>query len=367
MFFCASISLSAYNQNNNLHAAISPSGNKQAQKIDERRRRYILAFVSYITSAVMFIYGVKNFSAEQILLPVILFGTGLAFLLNILWFHISRNLQRACVIEALLVGGFVLSLVYQGGFNNTALYWVFPFPAILFGLLGVRIALLSNALLVLALCIMLFVPDVILAQYKEAEASRFIASLLIVITVCWINDHYRERSHQAMELLQQSKELQANTDALTGLANRRFIDASLLPSLALQPTQFFPLSLIMCDIDHFKQLNDRFGHDAGDEVLKAIAKLFKQHLRQQDIACRTGGEEFLLILPHTNRADAFLVAEKIRQHFNQLRLAVLPDDYPLAASFGVAICTSADDFASAVKLADEQLYKAKGAGRDQVC
>ncbi|MBU2114914.1 MAG: hypothetical protein KKE94_14210, partial [Gammaproteobacteria bacterium] len=67
-----------------MHAAISPSGNKQAQKIDERRRRYILAFVSYITSAVMFIYGVKNLSAEQVLLPLILFGTGLAFLFNIL-------------------------------------------------------------------------------------------------------------------------------------------------------------------------------------------------------------------------------------------------------------------------------------------
>ena len=59
-------------------------------------------------------------------------------------------------------------------------------------------------------------------------------------------------------------------------------------------------------IDHFKQLNDRFGHDAGDEVLKAVAQLFRQYLRQHDIACRTGGEEFLLILPHTNRADAFL-------------------------------------------------------------
>ena len=314
----------------------------------------------------MFIYGIKNLSSEHILLPLILFGTGLAFLLNILWFHLSRNLQRACVIEAVLVGFFVLSLVYQGGFNNTALYWVFPFPAILFGLLGVRIALLSNALLVLALCIMLFVPELILAQYKDAEASRFIASLLIVITVCWINDHYRERSHQAMDLLQQSKEIQANTDALTELANRRFIDASLLPNLALQPAQFFPLSLIMCDIDHFKQLNDRFGHDAGDEVLKAVAQLFRQHLRQQDIACRTGGEEFLLILPHTNRADAFLVAEKIRSQFEQQTLLASQPDYPLTASFGVALCDNAEDFGRAVKQADEQLYLSKRNGRNQV-
>lgn len=349
-----------------MHAAISPSSNKQAQKIDERRRRYILAFVSYITSAVMFVYGVKNFSAEQVLLPVILFGTGLAFLVNIIWFHLSRNLQRACVIEAVLVGSFVLSLVYQGGFNNTALYWVFPFPAILFGLLGVRIALLSNALLVLALCIMLFVPELILAQYKEAEASRFIASLLIVITVCWINDHYRERSHQAMDLLQQSKEVQANTDALTELANRRFIDASLLPSLALQPAQFFPLSLIMCDIDHFKRLNDRFGHDAGDEVLKAVAQLFRQYLRQQDIACRTGGEEFLLVLPNTHRVDAFIVAEKIRSQFEQRVLLKAQPSYRLTASFGVALCDNAEDFNLAVKQADQQLYLSKRNGRNQV-
>ena len=349
-----------------MHAALQRPNNKQAQKIDERRRRYILAFVSYITSAVMFIYGVKNLSAEQVLLPLILFGTGLAFLLNILWFHLSHNLQRACVIEAVLVGSFVLSLVYQGGFNNTALYWVFPFPAILFGLLGVRIALISNAILVLALCVMLFVPELILAQYKDAEASRFIASLLIVITVCWINDHYRERSHQAMDLLQQSKELQANTDALTELANRRFIDASLLPSLALQPAQFFPLSLIMCDIDHFKQLNDRFGHDVGDEVLKAVAQLFRQYLRQQDIACRTGGEEFLLVLPHTTLVDAFLVAEKIRSQFEQKRFVAAAPEYGVTASFGVALCDNAEDFNRAVKQADQQLYLSKHNGRNQV-
>lgn len=349
-----------------MQASLNRNYTKQAQNIDDRRRHYILAFVSYITSAIMFVYGVKNINAEQILLPVILFGTGLAFLLNILLFHLSHNLQRACIVEALLVGSFVLSLVYQGGFNNTALYWVFPFPAILFGLLGVRIALLSNAILVLALCVMLFVPELILAQYKDAEASRFIASLLIVITVCWINDHYRERSHQAMDLLQQSKEIQANTDSLTGLANRRFIDSSLLPSLAQQPSQFLPLAVVMCDIDHFKQLNDRFGHDAGDEVLRAVAALFHRNLRQHDIASRTGGEEFLLVLPHTSRADAFLVAEKIRRQFSRSVMLASTPEYKISASFGVAVCDSADSFQDAVKLADQQLYQSKRNGRNQV-
>ena len=341
--------------------------NQQSQHIDARRRHHILAFVSYITSAVMFVYGFKNLHAEQWLLPLILFTIGGCFLLNVLVYQASKKLQRACTIEALLVGVFVLSLAYQGGHNNTALYWVFPFPAILFGLLGVRHALLSNALLVVILAAMLFSPELILAEYKEAEASRFLASLLIVIIVCWINDHYRERSHQAMELLQQSKELQANTDALTGLANRRFLDSSLLPALAQQSNELFPLAVIMCDIDHFKQLNDQFGHDAGDEVLKGVAHLFQQNLRQQDIACRTGGEEFLLILPHTSTADARKVAEKIRLQFPLQRWVTNDHNYPITASFGVAECNHTAQFSEAVKLADQQLYQAKHQGRNRVC
>ncbi|MEH8022337.1 GGDEF domain-containing protein [Rheinheimera metallidurans] len=339
---------------------------KQVDKIDARRRHYILAFVSYITSLVMFIYGIKNIHAEEILLPVILFGTGLLFLVNIIVFQISDNLDRACAVEAILVGFFVLSLVFQGGYNNTALYWVFPFPAILFGLLGVRKALIFNFLLLTSLAVMLYIPDLIPAQYKDAEASRFIASLVIVIIVCWINDFYRERSHQAMDKLQESKELQANTDALTLLANRRFIDSSLMPNLAEQPELFVPLALIMCDIDHFKRLNDRYGHNVGDDVLKAISMLFKRNIRQQDFACRIGGEEFLLILPHTNHTDALNVAEKIRQQVSQEKMLKQDKHYQVTASFGVAICESAEQYDEALKLADKMLYSAKNAGRNQV-
>ena len=346
---------------------LSKDSKKQVERIDARRRHKILAFVSYITSAVMFFYGYRDLHVETWILPAILFATGTLFLLNILTFHLTGNLDRACVIEAILVGAFVLSLVYQGGYNNTALYWVFPFPAILFGLLGVRLALFCNTLLLIALAIMLFTPDLIMAQYKEAEASRFLASLVIVIIVCWINDHYRERSHKALDKLQQSKDQQANTDPLTGLANRRFIDASLVPNFQHNPSQFLPLTLIMCDIDHFKRLNDHFGHDVGDEVLKAVATLFRNNLRQYDFACRTGGEEFLLILPQTSLDDARYVAEKIRGQLSQQRMVNQDKSYQVTASFGVASCDDANRFQQSLKLADTLLYQAKRQGRDQVC
>ena len=349
-----------------MQITLSKDSKKQVERIDARRRHRILAFVSYITSAVMFFYGVKDLHVEQWILPALLFVTGGLFLLNMLVFHLSRNLDRACVIEAVLVGAFVLCLVYQGGFNNTALYWVFPFPAILFGLLGVRLALMCNTMLLVVLAVMLYTPDLILAQYKEAESSRFLASLVIVIIVCWINDHYRERSHKALDRLQQSKDQQANTDPLTGLANRRFIDSSLVPNFQQNPEQFLPVSLIICDIDHFKRLNDRFGHDVGDDVLQAIAKLFLRNIRQHDYACRTGGEEFLLILPSTQLVEARLVAEKIRQHIEQQSMVTTNTDFRITASFGVAQCDDAQEFNQAVKHADKQMYLSKQQGRNQV-
>jgi len=345
---------------------LSKDSKKQVERIDARRRHRILAFVSYITSAVMFFYGVRDLHVEQWILPALLFATGFLFLLNMLLFHLTRDLDRACIIEAVLVGAFVLCLVFQGGYNNTALYWVFPFPAILFGLLGVRLALMCNTILLVVLAVMLYTPDLILAQYKEAESSRFLASLVIVIIVCWINDHYRERSHRALDKLQQSKDQQANTDPLTGLANRRFIDASLVPNIQQNPEQFLPVSLIICDIDHFKRLNDRFGHDAGDEVLQAIAKLFLRNIRQHDFACRTGGEEFLLILPRTQLTEAHMVAEKIRQQIEKQSLLLIEPKFQVTASFGVAQCDTTQTFSQAVKLADTQMYLSKQQGRNQV-
>ncbi|MBU1438318.1 MAG: GGDEF domain-containing protein [Gammaproteobacteria bacterium] len=295
-----------------------------------------------------------------------MFGCSFAFLANIAWFHASNDLDKACIIETGLVGLFVLGLVYQGGYENTALYWVFPFPAIIFGLLGSKVGLQINGLLMLILGVMLYQPHLLVAQYKDAEISRFLASMATVIAVGWINEHFRERSHNAMELLQRSKETQANTDALTHLANRRFVDEVLPQHFALQPEHFFPLAVIIADLDHFKHINDSFGHDQGDLVLQQIAMLFRQKLRTEDIACRYGGEEFLLLLPKTSLKDAMRVADKIRAGIAQRRLLTDHPDLVITCSFGVAMAQNDIEFLQTIKLADQRLYLSKSNGRNQV-
>lgn len=345
---------------------LKKTATKHKTHIDSKRKRYILMFVCYITSTIMILYGFKNIQSDNPLLPTILFGTALAFCLNIFWFQVSKRLNQACFVEALLVGIFVVALVYQGGYNNTALYWVFPFPAILFGLLGIRYATIFNLALFLILAVFLFNPDLLLAQYKDAESSRFLASLLIVMAVCFLNESFHERSYHAWDLLQQSKDIQANTDSLTQLANRRFIDTHFEAALNQEPEAFLPLGIVMCDIDHFKAINDNFGHHKGDEVLIALAEQFRMHLRHQDFACRNGGEEFLLLLPKTNFTDTKAVAEKIRRSLAVQRYLVVDGPESITASFGIAVCNTPTEFISALKMADERLYQSKRNGRNQV-
>jgi len=340
--------------------------NNKAASIDQVRRRYILLFVSYITSGIMLVLAIQHLWHHDTLLQLILFVSAFIFLLNAAWFHARQQLELACWIQSILVSIFVLGLVAQGGYHDTALYWAFPFPPIIFGLLGSRHGLLVSLLVVLLLAVMLYWPDLILAQYRFEEKFRFIASLLTLTAVSWINEHFRERSHQSMALLQRSKENDANTDALTQLANRRFVDEALPEHFLQQPEHFFPLAVIMADLDHFKHINDSFGHAQGDVVLQQIALLFRHKLRTQDLACRYGGEEFLLLLPRTSLADACKVADKVRAAIAQQRLLAEHPDLVITCSFGVAEALEANQFIVAVQTADHKLYQAKANGRNLV-
>ena len=157
-------------------------------------------------------------------------------------------------------------------------------------------------------------------------------------------------------------------DPLTGLFNRRYMEEALAQELHRTTRNDAQLAVIMIDIDHFKQFNDTFGHDGGDAILRALGELFKKHVRGSDIACRYGGEEFMLILSPSTAEGARQRAEKIRE--NAGLLAVNHANRELGAitlSLGVAIVPDhASAAAAIVKAADVALYQAKRGGRNQV-
>jgi diguanylate cyclase (GGDEF)-like protein len=160
-------------------------------------------------------------------------------------------------------------------------------------------------------------------------------------------------------------ETRAATDALTGLPNRRAVDDTLLRLLAQAGRSYDPMSVILLDLDHFKTINDTYGHDRGDEVLAAFGTRLRELMRAGDFAGRSGGEEFVIFLPDTDRTGAVRLAEKVRERMSGLTVPGV--ERKITASFGVA-CFPDDavDAVAIMRSADRALYAAKSRGRDRI-
>ena len=169
--------------------------------------------------------------------------------------------------------------------------------------------------------------------------------------------------------LHETVERQAVTDELTGLANLRAFHSILQSEIERSRRFGAPLALVMLDIDHFKQVNDRYGHQQGDEVLALVADVLRGFSRDIDTAARYGGEELAVVLPQTDGTGAEQLAERMREAVEQLEVPRLNGDEPLRlhASFGVAaLPESAADKESLIAAADAALYRAKRGGRNRV-
>lgn len=175
-----------------------------------------------------------------------------------------------------------------------------------------------------------------------------------------------QANQQLAEALTRMQEL-ASHDELTGLLNRRAFLERVRPEIAAQRRHGEASALILIDLDHFKAINDQFGHQTGDEVLRGTAALLLRHLRGADILARWGGEEFLIFMPRTSVDDASLVAERLRLALRQQSCPALPASWTLTASFGITVMDNDLTLDTATARADQALYQAKHGGRDRVC
>jgi diguanylate cyclase (GGDEF)-like protein len=164
-------------------------------------------------------------------------------------------------------------------------------------------------------------------------------------------------------------EKQANTDMLTGLYNRRkaleYLE-SLTAKKKPQGKDYLGFSLCICDIDFFKKVNDNYGHDAGDKVLKGIAGIFREEMKEKTFAARWGGEEFLLLFPGCNGDNAYMELEKIRRKIKEMKVKTEKEDIGVTMTFGLTEYDFNSDLDLAIKEADKKLYLGKEQGRDRI-
>ncbi|MBN1839640.1 MAG: GGDEF domain-containing protein [Campylobacterales bacterium] len=160
------------------------------------------------------------------------------------------------------------------------------------------------------------------------------------------------------------------TDALTGLRNRRYFDQRISEEVALSTRYKLPLTLMLIDVDHFKKINDTYGHTVGDEVLQTLSKIIQNVVRDSDIVARYGGEEIVIITPNTTKEEAAILAERLREKVEQTKVATIATTQEVVqVTISIGLCSLSPiitDKEALLEESDQSLYLAKKYGRNRV-
>ncbi|WOI36311.1 GGDEF domain-containing protein [Alteromonas sp. CI.11.F.A3] len=339
---------------------------------DLNRRIRVVNMFSAVGMAATFILGFRALFAQDAFLACVLFSASILF-------AISHKLQstigakRGSFISALVLLACLMSLmlilVVTGGNESTGPLWIFTVPSVTMFFAGFRRGIVALSGFTTAIIIILFAPDnaLLVSEYSYEFKTRLLYSFITVSFLSAFYEYSRQRSYNTALYLSEQFERQARYDPLTTLLNRRGGQQQLEQELSRLQRNKKPFSIALADIDRFKSINDTFGHDAGDEVLKQVADAFRRRLRVQDGLSRWGGEEFLFIFPETDEQDAKTVIEQIRENLSAKAMLVDGKSHRVTSSFGVCEITSSMTLTTALNLADQALYQAKNDGRNRVC
>ncbi|KXF76861.1 diguanylate cyclase [Paramesorhizobium deserti] len=211
------------------------------------------------------------------------------------------------------------------------------------------------------------------------EANSLAALFLIAALLCGIfliypliriqaQDHGKlQEMTQILSARSESLAQAALTDGLTGMQNRRYFDEALKEYLAQFGRINKPVGLMILDLDHFKSINDTYGHDVGDAVLRAVARCLKDYTRYHDVVARLGGEEFAVVAPNMDKDLLAKLADRIRKAISELNITIEDAQLKVTTSIGVAVWDRRESWQEFYRRADKLLYNAKNLGRDRVC
>ncbi|MGM0449719.1 MAG: diguanylate cyclase [Pseudomonadota bacterium] len=255
----------------------------------------------------------------------------------------------AGIVLVICTGAGVLTVVYLVGL--VGLFWAYVDTLATFFLSPPAIAIPK-------ILLMLSVSVVLGAQHGLGSLALISYATTVFVVSIFAYSFARRSRAQARQL-----EEQAIRDPLTGTGNRRALEEELFIAIARVQREGIGAGLLMLDLDHFKEINDRYGHGEGDDVLKEFAELVRTHSRHEDRLFRFGGEEFVLLLNNVRAESMILAARHIQQTIRDLLSA---RDHPVTCSIGAALADPDDDWESWLHRADNAVYEAKNSGRDTI-
>ena len=333
--------------NGGRHEAIDPTI-AAAREIKLRVIQLVVATVTVIFLIFVFV----NISRGDVLLVVLEAVVVLLLWASLWFFQHHRNLELLSFSVLMIPALFLLFLVVRVG--SQAYYWAYILPPLLHYFLGHRRGSAVGIPFTLALFALLFrYPDPALSGYHRIVIA---GSFSLTGVASFLTERIRERFERRLVFL-------AERDDLTGLFNRRRLPDFFALEMERKNRYGHPFALLSFDIDHFKNVNDLFGHSAGDGVLRSLSALALAHIRSMDRLVRVGGEEFILLAPHTNLEQARVLAQKLRTLVAE---HVFEQPNHITISFGVAEVGQGEGMAAALERVDRALYRAKTGGRNRV-
>ena len=354
-----------------LFAGLISSGCRSDHDEDTNRKIVVINLFAIVGMSITLVLGIKAVFNEQLTLGIVLLSSATLFGLCkgvLLHSKLKNNHIIAPTLLVLCLLSLMLYLVIFGGVAGTGPLWIFVLPPVAMFFAGVFWGVITVGLFIALCAVILFTPGdaLLIASYTHEFKVRLLLSFATVTFLSAFYEHSRQTSFIIIRDISEKFERQALYDALTNLPNRRGIQKFIDHEINRAKRQQEQLTLILCDIDRFKQVNDNYGHDGGDIALKHVADLFKEVIREQDGVARWGGEEFLFVLPTTNESNGVVLAEKIRETLQATPVQIKNTSLTVTASFGVAQIHLENGLNNALSLADKALYRAKEKGRNKV-
>lgn len=340
----------------------------QFENCEERRQVFLMYLGNGLACALLLVFGTVALRANY---PVVAFVTLLHATICSINLLLLKTTGRLRLVRYGFLGGILMLytfLIASGGIDQTGPMWAYPLAAATIFLQGARRGLWLIALMLAIAVLVFFGPLAItgMAVYALDFKIRFLSSFGALALFAGLHEYARARNQA--QLLHVSAQLDrlSHTDQLTALPNRRYMANRLEAENSRYDRHRRAYSIVFADIDHFKSINDRFGHQVGDAALRAVAQTLRGQLRCADEICRWGGEEFLLLLPETDTVRAIDVAEKLRAAIANLEVPHGDTLLHLSMSFGVHTVDGAQPIDTLIDLADQKLYLAKQRGRNRV-
>lgn len=322
-----------------------------AGRIKRLRNEFDLAILSIFggsSAIVVGAFAIYRFATGSIIGGIVDVAIALGLSSVVVYAWRGRSVAHAgAVFVAFVVIACIASSIV---FGRTAAYWAFVVLSISFVVTGPRVALAGSIVLIAAIASQSALFNTL------PERAIFVVTAALITLYGWISKSQYEIQKRQLETL-------AHHDPLTHAGNRRLMQKTLEGAVVSHHKRHAVAMLAVLDLDHFKSINDRYGHEAGDRVLVMLADIVRRRLSEKDSLFRLGGEEFVVLLNNTTTVQGARVVNDLHQQFNAGMDAI---SMPVTVSIGWAELLPDDDWPSWLRRADEAMYRAKQAGRNQV-